>query len=159
MTRSHRSSAAGFVFVELLVILAIISLLTAIALPKYQEVKKRAVAARAIGALTVVRGAAYAANEATGHWPAGAASGQMPPAMRSYLPNGFQFAEGEFSLAWRSTTYSVGGLPQSAQMVEVSTADPFVCQAIGRLLGGERNSELLTSCTGTRGVVTLFVEN
>lgn len=158
MNDSLRRDPGGFVLVELLVIVVVLSLLAGIALPKYTGVRKRAIAARAIGSLTVVRSAAYAANEATGHWPVGAPSGQTPAGLRGFLPGGFQFAEPDFSLAWRSSAFTVGGQPQSAQMVEVSTTDPLVCQAIGHLLGGARNVDLLTSCTGARGVITLFVE-
>lgn len=158
MNESLRRRRGGFVLVELLVIVVVLSLLAGIALPKYAAIKKRAVAARAIGALMVVRGAAYAANEATGSWPAGAMSGRMPAGLRSYLPGGFRFAEAEYSLAWRSSGFSLGGQQLSTQMVEVSTTDPFVCQSIGHLLGGTQNTDLLISCNGARGVITLFVE-
>ena len=144
--------------VELLVIVVVLSLLAGIALPKYTAIKKRAVAARAIGAVMVVRGAAYAANEATGGWPAGAMSGRMPAGLRRFLPGGFRFAEADYSLAWRASVLSLSGQQISTQMVEVSTTDPLLCQSIGHLLGGTQNGDLLISCNGARGVITLFVE-
>ncbi|MDZ4864314.1 MAG: hypothetical protein SGJ01_12810 [Gemmatimonadota bacterium] len=158
MNESLGRERVGFVLVELLVIVVVLSLLAGIALPKYTAIKQRAVAARAIGAVMVVRGAAYAANEATGGWPAGAASGRMPAGLRSYLPGGFQFVEADYSLAWRSSAFSLGGQQLSTQMVQVSTTDPFLCQSIGHLLGGTQNGDLLISCNGVRGVITLFVE-
>ncbi len=154
MSRDQR----GFTFIELLVVLTILSLLTGLAMPQYQLVRKRARAAEAVGAITVVRHAAFAYNEATGQWAPGGSTGQVPAELANYLPNGFSFSQRDFDLAWRHTTWLSAGLEVSAQMVQVFTHDPYVCDALYHLLGGNGNPDLLASCDGQIGIVTLYVE-
>ncbi len=154
MKRNQR----GFTFIELLVVLTLLSLLLGLAMPQYQQVRKRARAAQAVGAISVIRHAAFAYNEATGQWAPGEITGQVPPELASYLPNGFSFRQPDFDLAWRHTTWLSAGLEVSAQMVQVYTHDPYVCDALEHLMGGAGNRELLASCDGQTGVVTLYVE-
>jgi len=126
--------------------------------PHYEQVRKRARAAQAVGAIGVVRHAAFAYNEATGQWAPGGSTGQVPAGLTSYLPNGFSFSQADFDLAWRHTTWLSGGLEVSAQMVQVYTHDPYVCDALNHLLGGDGNIDLLASCDGQTGIITLYVE-
>lgn len=154
MSRDQR----GFTFIELLVVLTILSVLAGLAMPQYELVRKRARAAQAVGAISVIRHAAFAYNEATGQWAPGGSTGQVPPELTSYLPNGFSFSQLDFDLAWRHTTWLSGGLEMSAQMVQVYTHDPYVCDALDHLLGGAGNPDLLASCDGQTGIVTLYLE-
>lgn len=148
----------GFTFIELLMVLTVLSLLMGLAVPQYQQIRKRARAAQAVGAISVIRHAAFAYNEATGQWAPGGSTGQVPPELTSYLPNGFSFSQTDFDLAWRHATWLSAGLEVSAQMVQVYTHDPYVCDALDHLLGGEGNRDLLASCDGQTGIITLYVE-
>jgi prepilin-type N-terminal cleavage/methylation domain-containing protein len=154
MSRDER----GFTFLELLVVLTVLSLLAGLAVPHFQQVRKRAQAAEAVGAMSVVRHAAFAYNEATGQWAPGGSTGQVPAELVSYLPNGFSFSQPDFDLAWRHTTWLSAGLEVSAQMVQVYTHDPYICDALDHLLGGSGNPCLLASCDGQTGIVTLYLE-
>ncbi len=155
MTRTER----GFTLLELMVVVMVISLLAGFAMPKFSAVRKRATAAEAIGALDVIRHAAFAYNETTGDWAPGGSTGVVPPELVTYLPSGFSFSQPEFDLAWRHTTWMSGGVEQSTQMVQVFTHDPAVCDAVNNLLGGSGNPEIVAACDGATGIVTLYVES
>jgi prepilin-type N-terminal cleavage/methylation domain-containing protein len=155
MTRDRR----GFSLLELLTVLVVISLVVGLALPQYHLLRSRAVAAQAIGATQVVRNAAYAHMEATGSWPSEAAAGRIPGGLVRFLPTGFRFTHAGFSLAWRHTTWLTPDGTQSAQMTQVLTDDPAVCDAVHRLLGGRRNPDLLAACNGSVGLVTWYYDN
>jgi prepilin-type N-terminal cleavage/methylation domain-containing protein len=155
MTRRRQ----GFALIELLMVLLVLSIVVGIAVPKYRGLRDRAVAAEVIGAITTVRSGAFAHLEATGHWPAGAATGAVPPELGPYLPDGFRFNQTGYALAWRSSSWAGDGGEASAQLVQVTTEDPFVCDAVNSLLGGSGNAGLVAVCNGTSGMVTLYVDN
>ncbi len=154
-----RGGRRGFSLIELLIVLTVMSLLLGLALPQYRMLRSRAVAAQAIGATQVVRNAAYAHMEATGRWPDDAATGDVPAALVRFLPEGFQFTHSGFSIAWRHSSWSTPTGEQSAQMTQVRTDDASVCDAMNRLLGGNRNQDLLAACDGTTGMVTQYYDN
>ncbi len=149
----------GFALIELLTVVAFLGLLTGIALPSYQRLRSRAAAVQAIGALHVVRTAAYGYMEATGSWPAGQSMGTVPAGLSPYLPVGFSFDKPGLRLAWRRDTWVVNGVEESSQMAQLQTQDPLVCDAIDRLLGGSTNTNLLSACNGPTGLITLFLDN
>jgi prepilin-type N-terminal cleavage/methylation domain-containing protein len=155
MTRNER----GFTLIELMVVVTVLSLLAGLAMPKYQQIRKRATAAQAIGALGVIRHAAFAYNETTGTWAPGGNSGEAPAELTTYLPAGFSFAQQDFDLAWRHSSWLNGSVEESAQMVQVFTRDLFVCDAVYHLLGGADNKDLVAACDGAVGMVTLYVES
>ena len=155
MTRNER----GFTLIELMVVVTVLSLLAGLAMPKYHELRKRATAAQAIGALGVVRHAAFAYNESTGTWAPSSSVGDAPPELINYLPGGFSFSQPDFDLAWRYSTWQSDGIEESAQMVQVFPRDPFVCDAVFHLLGGDENKDLVGACDGATPVVTLYVES
>jgi prepilin-type N-terminal cleavage/methylation domain-containing protein len=149
----------GFTLIELLTAVAFLGLLSGLAIPYYQRLRGRATAASAIGALHVVSTAAYAYMEATGAWPGGESMGTVPAGMSSYLPTGFTFDQPGFRMAWRRDTWVVDGVEQSSQMAQLVADDPNVCDAIDRLLGGRTNNNLLSSCDGRTGLITLYLDN
>ena len=149
----------GFTIIELLTVVAVAGLLTGIATPYYHRLQSRATAAQAIGALHVVRTAAYAYNESNGGWPTTEPIGTVPSGMGRYLPSGFTFDKPGFRMAWRRETWVTNGVEETSQMVQLETTDPAVCDAIDRLLGGSTNINLLSACNGATGLITLYLDN
>lgn len=149
----------GFTIIELLTTVAVLGLLAGIAVPYYHRLESRATAAQAIGALHVVRTAAYAYNESNGGWPSTEAIGTVPNGLGRYLPQGFTFDKPGFRMAWRRESWITNGEEETSQMVQLETTDPSVCDAIDKLLGGSTNINLLSACNGSTGLVSLYLDN
>ena len=86
-----KNAERGFTLIEVMTVLVILSVLLGVSIPKYQEVRKKAVAAWLLGSVMAVRNAAFQYNEATGAWPPATAAGRIPRGLAPYLPSGFTF--------------------------------------------------------------------
>jgi prepilin-type N-terminal cleavage/methylation domain-containing protein len=111
--RTITGRAAGFTLVEVILVLAVVSILTRIALPSFQEAATRARATAALGDVEVVRTAAVNYHARTNEWPAEAPAGQVPPELVNDLPEGFSFDRGAYQLDWDRWSMP-GGLPGGA---------------------------------------------
>jgi len=92
----------GFTIIELLVVLSIMSILAAFAMPRYHRYRQDAIAAQAVGDFKVVQSAAYTYNGETDRWPATSGIGVTPTDMVEFLPGGFSFDRGEYRMRWIS---------------------------------------------------------
>jgi prepilin-type N-terminal cleavage/methylation domain-containing protein len=134
--------SGGFTIVEVVVVLAIVSIVTRIALPSFQEATARARAAAALGDVEVVRTAAVNYYARTNEWPAEAPAGQVPPELAADLPEGFSFDRGQYQLDWDRWNLPGGlpGGPPSASGphtllgVSVATTDPLLGNAVAGLV-------------------------
>lgn len=102
---------AGFTFIELLMVVTIIGLLAAIAIPKYRTVKRRALATQIVGDIDVLRIASMSFYADSAYFPDDAGPGQVPNGLAAYLPHGFSFGRPDWTLdydSWsaRSTSLS-----------------------------------------------------
>ena len=82
----------GFTFIELMVVVLVLSILATLAILKYMDLKHRALSSSATADLQAVRLAAYSAWYEHNTWPAEAGAGTVPPALAPYLPTGFSFS-------------------------------------------------------------------
>lgn len=94
----------GFSFLELLVTMAIIGLLASIAIPRYRDMKIRAVAASIIGDVHAIRVAAFSHYTENGMFPPDAGAGQLPPELVANLPTGFTFDRSDYDYDWHVWT-------------------------------------------------------
>ena len=76
-------SAAGLSLVELMVVMTIISILMALAVPSYQLIQKRARAAAIINDFRVFTAVLQARAHESGNWPAETAAGVIPAGFTS----------------------------------------------------------------------------
>ena len=81
--RSIPRSTAGVGLVELMVVVLIISMLMALAVPSYQRVRKRAKAGAIVNDLRVFSAVYLAYAHENGAWPAEAAAGVIPTGVTS----------------------------------------------------------------------------
>ena len=149
----------GFTLVELLTTMSIIGLLTSIALPKYQTLRQRAVAAEIVVNMRTLRLGAFQYNEASGTWPRTAALGRVPTGVEPYLSgNGLAVMRGaNYQIGWSSAGINRRNR-RSVQTIQVRMTDGTLCQALYGLLGGRRNLELRASCNRRGGNVFLTVD-
>lgn len=130
----------GWTFVELMIVIVIVGVLTNIAIPKLSNMRRRAEAARVIGDFRAVRTAAFDRFAADGTFPPSGAWGDVPPELAVSLPQGFTFDHGELVYRWRRWSLPDGMPQQKDQTVllgfEVRTSDSRLMQSIKGLYTG-----------------------
>ena len=129
----------GFTLVELVVVVAVVSILARIALPSVEEAIARARAAAAVGDVEVVRTAAANYHARTNQWPAEAQPGVVPPELIEDLPDGFTFDRETYALDWERWTLpggiSEGAFPRTLLGVSIATPDELLGNAVAALIG------------------------
>jgi prepilin-type N-terminal cleavage/methylation domain-containing protein len=112
--RPGRKNTLGFTLIELLTVLLIIGVLAGIALPKLQGVLLRARAADVVGDMNVIKVGVLTYHSDHNGWPRDRNRGQIPPELREYLPQGFDFRKEDYVLDYddwsrkRRSPFNVG---------------------------------------------------
>ena len=128
----------GFTFIEVLVVMIVLSILASLAILKYIDLKHRAVSASATADLQAVRLAAYSAWYEHGTWPAEVGGGTVPPTLVQYLPVGFSFSKPEYQLDWDNFVPPAGGPTGAMQLgVVVSTGNARLMKVLQDNLGSK----------------------
>jgi prepilin-type N-terminal cleavage/methylation domain-containing protein len=126
----------GFTFIEVLVVVIVLGILSGLALLKYIDLKHKALSAAATADLLAVRLAAYSQWYEHGVWPAEVAAGAVPPALTPYLPGGFSFNKPEYTLDWENFVPPGGGPSGGMQLgVVVSSSNARLMKALQNNLG------------------------
>jgi prepilin-type N-terminal cleavage/methylation domain-containing protein len=92
----------GFTFMELLIVMVVIGLLSVLAVLRYVDLRNHAVASGVVSDLNSVRLAAY------NHWadhesfPADAGAGATPSDLEPYLRTGFDFTRPLYMFDWEN---------------------------------------------------------
>lgn len=129
---------SGFTFIEILVVVIVMSILATLAVLKYIDLKHRALSASATADLQAVRLAAYSAWYEHTTWPAETGAGTVPPALVPYLPVGFSFSKPEYRLDWENFVPPAGGPSGSMQLgVVVSSSNPRLMKTLQDNLGSK----------------------
>jgi prepilin-type N-terminal cleavage/methylation domain-containing protein len=126
----------GFTFVELLMVIIVMGLLSGLAVLKYIDLRNRAFTAQASADLETVRLAAYSVWYETERWPADVGPGVLPVELVPYLPGGFTFQRSEYTLDWENFAPPGGGTSAGMQIgVVLSTSDARLSKALAQTLG------------------------
>jgi general secretion pathway protein G len=126
----------GFTFIEILVVMIVLSILAGMAVLKYIDLKHRALTASATADLQAVRLAAYGAWYEHGVWPDEVGAGVVPPALLPYLPTGFRFSKPEYTLDWDNFVPPGGGPSGGMQLgVVISSTNARLMEALRAGLG------------------------
>ena len=128
----------GFTFVELLMVIVVMGLLSGLAVLKYIDLRNRALAAQASADLETVRLAAYSAWYETGSWPGDVGPGVLPVELVPYLPKGFSFQRTEYTLDWENFAPPGGGTSAGMQLgVVLSASNARLSNALVQTLGNK----------------------
>ena len=128
----------GFTFIELLIVVLVMSILSGLALLKYIDLKHRALSASATADLQAVRLAAYSAWFEHGTWPGESGAGAIPPTLTPYLPGGFSFSKAEYTLDWDNFVPPNGGPTGGMQLgVVVTSTNARLMKALQDNLGSK----------------------
>jgi len=98
MRRKDRIGSRGFTLIEILLVLVIISILTAVAKPNLHRALVKARAADVVGELNVIKVAILTYRADRNEWPPDRNRGTIPPGLAEYLPGGFSFRGPDFVL-------------------------------------------------------------
>lgn len=96
--RQTTGDRRGFTIIELLTVMIILGILSAIAILKYKDIRNAARAAEVASDFRTVMIAAYGYYADHNDWPPDGSPGIIPPSMTSYLPGSFTFSKPEFTL-------------------------------------------------------------
>lgn len=129
----------GFTVIEALTALLVVATVTRIALPEIHELLKAMQAKDVAEAVETVRGAAERFREERGRWPEDARTGEVPPDLTTYLPDGFRFDGAGYRLDWERWSLP-DGLPDAPAVrglvgVTVVTPDTELGLAVTERLG------------------------
>jgi prepilin-type N-terminal cleavage/methylation domain-containing protein len=128
----------GFTFIEILVVVIVLSILSTLALLKYIDLKHKALSASATADLQAVRLAAYSAWYEHGAWPAEVGAGTVPAGLVPYLPIGFSFSKPEYTLDWDNFVPPSGGPTGGMQLgVVVSSSNARLMKTLQDNLGSK----------------------
>ena len=96
--------ARGFTLIEVIITMSIVMMLSSIAVPKFREVKRRALATQIMGDFDVLRHAALSFYVDSGYFPEPAGPGRAPAGLVRYLPNQFNLAKPEWTMNYEAWT-------------------------------------------------------
>lgn len=92
---------------EVLVVLVVVTILAAIALPAYRNMEYRARAAHIVSGLNRLRSAAYEYQVREGEWPPDVNPGEVPEPFQPYVV-GVEFTGDGYTLDWDNWGATVG---------------------------------------------------
>jgi prepilin-type N-terminal cleavage/methylation domain-containing protein len=112
----------GFSIIELLVVMTVMGILARFGMPRYADMRRKAEARSIVGDVLAIRVAAYTYSVEHSSWPADTKAGNAPPELVSYLPAGFLFDHGSYSLDWESWNAPVGSLKNATVTAVIGVA-------------------------------------
>ncbi len=130
-------SRRGFTLIELLIVTAVIGILAAIAIPKFQSVVRKANAAAILADYDVVRVAAAQFAADGGAFPGNQGWRRVPTGLLPYLPEGFDFDYEDRMAEYRWRRWPARNRRRPTIGLQVRTrGDATLVAAIVNLLGG-----------------------
>lgn len=116
----------------------IVGLLSAIAVPKFRDIRRRATAAQIMGDFDAMRYAALSFYVDSGYFPAEAGSGSIPRGLKNYLPFNYKMKKPQWTLDyenWETKTQSKYTKTGVVIGVSFTTSDKPLGQTAMKLIG------------------------
>ena len=105
---AREARRGGFTLIELMLVVVIVSILAAFAIPNYQIVVVRARASDLLGRIDVVNVAVQSYLSDNNAWPGESVAGVVPPGLVDFLPENFSFGGEDFELDWENAGGLIG---------------------------------------------------
>jgi hypothetical protein len=132
---------------EVLTVALIMGTLVRMAIPNLHHVLLNARSAEVIGDFEAVRVAVVDYHAAHSSWPRDGYTGEIPPGLAEYLPEGFRFEGAGYRLDWENWVLPNGlpGQPGRGVLLGISvvTDDRELGHAVADILGGTMASYTL----------------
>lgn len=96
------SRRQGFTLIEVIITMMIVLMLSAIAVPKFRDVRRRALATQIMGDFDVLRHAALSFYVDSGYFPEAVGPGEAPPGLVRYLPNQFNLTKPQWTMNYEN---------------------------------------------------------
>lgn len=132
----------GFTLIELMIVVLIIGILAAVAVPKYMDITKKAQAARVISDFRTILVAVEMCLSDTGEYPPDYYPGGVPYALRPYLADGFTFnLNPSMNVKYDWDNWVIDGRPKHSFTgimygISVTTTDMALINAIDEIYQG-----------------------
>jgi prepilin-type N-terminal cleavage/methylation domain-containing protein len=124
----------GYSLIELLTVLLVLAALTRLAVPRFRDVKRRALAAEILGDIDMLRIAFINYHADTGAYPPDYGPGTVPTELLNYVPKGTDFVRGNYTLDWETWTAS-GPSGGTVVGIKVDAPDPELVRLASNLVG------------------------
>lgn len=131
-------SRRGFTFIEILIVLAVVGILTSLAVLRYIDLRNHATASGVVSELNAIRLATYNYWADRSTFPPDAGGGIVPNGMEPYLRNGFTFARTQYTYDYENFSGAAdGGASAGLQVgVVVTTVDNGLAAILARRAAG-----------------------
>lgn len=132
----------GFTLIELMIVVLIIGILAAIAIPKYADITKKAQAARVVSDFRTILFAVEMCLSETGEYPPDYYPGGVPYELRPYLADDFTFnLQSVMGVRYDWDNWVVNGRPKHSFTgilygISVTTSDMALINAIDEIYKG-----------------------
>jgi prepilin-type N-terminal cleavage/methylation domain-containing protein len=133
-----RRRRSGFTIVELLMTLTVVGILSAVAVPKFRDIRRRATATQIMGDFDVMRHAALSFYVDSGYFPRETGAGAMPQNLQPYLPASYVMDKPKWRLDyenWQLNTKSKYTKTGVVIGVSFTTDDRALGQTAMKLIG------------------------
>jgi prepilin-type N-terminal cleavage/methylation domain-containing protein len=124
----------GFSLVELMIVVAVIGILAAIAIPAYTNIQKRAVAARVVADFYAVNSAVHQYQIDNSFYPAASGPGVQPPELYPYLKDSIYWNQTGLDYQWENWMNADGTPLHASTKVaygfSLNTLDPVLADAL-----------------------------
>jgi type II secretory pathway pseudopilin PulG len=128
--------------IELMIAMTIVALLSAIAVPKFRDMRRRAEAAQIMGDFDTMRHAVLSFYVDSSYFPAESNAGKVPRNLGKYLPANFKMKKPQWELDYENWSLKTGSKYTKTGIVvgmSFTTPDTLLGRHAMRLIGNTPN--------------------